>query len=489
MKFFKVLFLLSLLVSFLTAEVHAVPGKRPFEGEAKNDQPSLTIEVQTNLNRAAAERAVSDEVEEKNEVNNSSKRARGTTCSATDSSHQNNNPNSIAQDANTSSSSSTMPPNETAPSLVDRYINHEEFQQQTLESLCLKKVISLNNATSPGFLSLLSKASEGRQSGFSNSVSRNLSKQNQIISDHLQQYNISGEGNPLIPLFQEIYEHIHQTLDEKNYALMNSLNNFASEKLLTTIQDSIQFQRQVLDDTVSVGTASTGTMVSTDLYSSYSSNSHAENMIAAYRKAIDLGIDLIRHVHEETLNDDDRAYVDSLTSCVQEALEGYRQSGSYYFQAAQLDHKQITAEPQAMTSEMAVTIASAYEEYALCHLYKKQNIENEHPEIANYYGQESLCRRKTAECYILKINAQEQEQEEIASLYAAAATQYNEAGNHYNNAAQRLLQSALGVDEESIAGDDASSDESETVENDEAEAAACIEAAQSILTNIQELEG
>jgi hypothetical protein len=137
---------------------------------------------------------------------------------------------------------------------------------------------------------------------------------------------------------------------------------------------------------------------------------------------------------------------------------------------------------------MAVEIASIYEEYALCHLYKKENIETRNPEVANYYGQEAFCRKKTVECSILKIEAQKQNQEEVAALYDAAATEYAEAADHYNNAAQRSLESMHGLEEESIAGDAAFHDDGGTVEDDEAEATACIEKANEILAEIQELE-
>lgn len=116
MKFFKTLFLLSLSISLLTTEARAIPAKRPFEGESKNNQPPLTLEEQTNRNRAGADRADSSNDEIENHDNDSSKRARGIACHATDASYQNKNPSSTAQDAHTSSSSSTMPPNEAAPS-------------------------------------------------------------------------------------------------------------------------------------------------------------------------------------------------------------------------------------------------------------------------------------------------------------------------------------------------------------------------------------
>lgn len=76
MMFFKNLFLLSLVVVLLITEAHAAP-KRIFGGEPKNDQPSLTVEEQTSLNRAAAERAESNEDETGDGEENPAKIARG----------------------------------------------------------------------------------------------------------------------------------------------------------------------------------------------------------------------------------------------------------------------------------------------------------------------------------------------------------------------------------------------------------------------------
>lgn len=75
MKSLKNLFLFSLLVSLLAAEVYAGP-TRIFGREPK---PSLTTEEQTDLNRAAAQRAGSDEDETGEGEENPSKIARGET--------------------------------------------------------------------------------------------------------------------------------------------------------------------------------------------------------------------------------------------------------------------------------------------------------------------------------------------------------------------------------------------------------------------------
>ena len=75
MKFLKTLFLFSLLVSLLTAEVHA-GGKRIFGGEPKSESPPLTLEERTDRNRVTAERTESNEDETGDEEENPSKRAR-----------------------------------------------------------------------------------------------------------------------------------------------------------------------------------------------------------------------------------------------------------------------------------------------------------------------------------------------------------------------------------------------------------------------------
>lgn len=76
MEFLKTIFLLSLLVSFSIAEVYAGL-KRIFEGEPKSEAPRLTVEEQTNLNRAVAERAGSDEDDSEDEEENPCKVAQG----------------------------------------------------------------------------------------------------------------------------------------------------------------------------------------------------------------------------------------------------------------------------------------------------------------------------------------------------------------------------------------------------------------------------
>lgn len=104
MKFFKTLILLSLLASILTSEVQAVPKKRPFEDAAKNDQSSLTVEEQTNLNRAIADQKESDEDEARDEGEDSSKKTRGETMPKISEASSQAVPEKQGEDANSSSS-------------------------------------------------------------------------------------------------------------------------------------------------------------------------------------------------------------------------------------------------------------------------------------------------------------------------------------------------------------------------------------------------
>lgn len=76
MKFLKTLFLLSLLIYLLTANLNAAP-KRIFGREPKSEPSPFMVEEQTNLNRAAVERTEPDEDETGDEENSFSKRARG----------------------------------------------------------------------------------------------------------------------------------------------------------------------------------------------------------------------------------------------------------------------------------------------------------------------------------------------------------------------------------------------------------------------------